>query len=335
MLNEILEFEAYVTNPKSNTPRIQPYLFTESFGESMSLAGLEQILTTIARGFIHSFYFKYCKEELYTDGLLNEKLVKTTAYILQRWCGFKDIGIWKDYDKKVALEWFKMYPESDGWLKKYWMHHFENGMKTKHIKKNKEQLWKEVENKWSESLNSKKDFRSKSITYRNVIANSLEMGPLQNRYLIFRKDSKTEPVKEKDRFNYLYQVYEGASKPQVTTKMKLLKNIAAYLILLKLNPEEQKEVLLKRSQLLGWYGQDDTKNDSKIWYLETLIWNEESIFQRNETNNSYIKLQINSDYIEYFDFQLIDESEVANKENSEYWILEDCGHGLNDCWKIK
>lgn len=31
MLNEILEFEAYVKDPESDTPRIQPKMLTENY----------------------------------------------------------------------------------------------------------------------------------------------------------------------------------------------------------------------------------------------------------------------------------------------------------------
>lgn len=52
MLNEILEFEAYVKSPESEKPRIQPKLLTNNFNEDGNLFGIERILIVIARGYI-------------------------------------------------------------------------------------------------------------------------------------------------------------------------------------------------------------------------------------------------------------------------------------------
>ncbi len=325
MLNEFLEFQAYVTNPESNNPRIQPLLFTESFSDSASLIGLEEILTIIARGFVFSCYEK---RNIYTkDGLLNEEVVKNTICVLQSWCGFAEEICHNTFVDK----WFEKYPEAKGWLKLYWSYHFEhNKNKTK---KSKEELWSSVIKKWNSSLTSEYDFRSKSITYKNVIANALEMGPLKERYLVFKKDINSKEKNPKKQFDYLYSDCEG--NPQYTTKMKLLKNIAAYLILLERQPNEQKEVLLPRARLLDWYGIDDTKNDTSIWYLKDFLWEQKPIFFRNEPT-SYIKFWVESNYIINFDFKLIENSEITKyKELKDYWILEDLGTGLNGCWHIK
>ena len=44
MLNERAEFEAYITNPESSSPRIQPKLLTGNFSTDCGLYGIEQIL---------------------------------------------------------------------------------------------------------------------------------------------------------------------------------------------------------------------------------------------------------------------------------------------------
>lgn len=44
MLNEMLEFEAYVKSPESEKPRIQPKLLTNNFSEDGNLFGIERIL---------------------------------------------------------------------------------------------------------------------------------------------------------------------------------------------------------------------------------------------------------------------------------------------------
>lgn len=52
MLNEKAEFEAYITNPESSSPRIQPKLLTGNFSTDCGLYGIEQILVVLARGYI-------------------------------------------------------------------------------------------------------------------------------------------------------------------------------------------------------------------------------------------------------------------------------------------
>lgn len=52
MLNERAEFEAYITNPESSSPRIQPKLLTGNFSTDCGLYGIEQILVVLARGYI-------------------------------------------------------------------------------------------------------------------------------------------------------------------------------------------------------------------------------------------------------------------------------------------
>ena len=43
MLNERAEFEAYITNPESSSPRIQPKLLTGNFSTDCGLYGIEQM----------------------------------------------------------------------------------------------------------------------------------------------------------------------------------------------------------------------------------------------------------------------------------------------------
>lgn len=332
MLNEYLEFEAYVTTPESDTPRIQPYLLTESFLDKGRLNGIEQILTVIARAFIFSD-----DKRVYDDsGLIDEQLINATIELLHRWSGFDDTDQRKRTKEPSLDKWFKEYPDADGWLKKYWIYHFDKGKKKKETRLGKEELWEKVQEKWNDSLNHPYDYRAKQISYKNVIANALEMGPLRKRYFVIKKDDKHVKAKAKDnkRFDYLYEVQKGTSKPQEKTKMKFLKIIVAYLIWQEYHPEGQREVLLRRAQLLGWYGLDDAKNDSRIWYRNNLLWNGKPIFSRNLPGHNYIKLSIERDYLNNYGFCLIDEKEIDEFKGT-HWILKDCGHGLNDCWTIK
>lgn len=178
--------------------------------------------------------------------------------------------------------------------------------------------------KWNKSLSSEDDYRANRCSYKNVIANAFAMGPLCNRCLVVKKNMVQANIKE--RFDYLYELREGEAKPQKSTKQKFLKNIAAYLVLREYHPENQNTVLLRRGQLLGWYGQDDAKNDATIWFLPRFLWNGVSIFSRSNTYSNYIKLAINSEYLKEFDFKVICES-LIDDYRDEYWILEDSGHG--------
>lgn len=121
MLNEILEFEAYVKAPESEKPRIQPKLLTNNFSEDGNLFGIERILIVIARGYIFS---KCHQNEIYnSDGMVNNELLNDTRVILQRWCGFDFDESGLQIDRQSISNWFEKYPEADGWLKQYWMFH--------------------------------------------------------------------------------------------------------------------------------------------------------------------------------------------------------------------
>ena len=138
MLNEILEFEAYVKSPESVKPRIQPKLLTNNFSEDGNLFGIERIFIVIARGYI----FSECHQnEIYnSDGMVNNKLLNDTRVILQHWCGFDFDESGLQIDRQSISKWFEKYPEADGWLKRYWMFHCVK--KTK-----KEKIWNTIEKK--------------------------------------------------------------------------------------------------------------------------------------------------------------------------------------------
>lgn len=325
MLNEKLEFLSYVTNPKSKEPRLQPYYLTKSYGESCELNGIGDVLTVIARGFIFS-----CEEQIYTeDYLLNDKMVKATICILRRWCGFEEINQERrNEENNLVQNWFEKYPEADGWLKTYWMYHFKQGKKKKKTQMSCEELWTKYQAQWIKSFNSEYSYQSKKITYENVIADAITYGPLQERYFVFRKNDKKSKKKP---FKYLYSIKEGTSNPQERTVEKMLKNIAAYLIWQELHPcqengVKQCAVLFQKGLLLGWYGLDDTKGKTSIWYLDGLLWNERQIFTASNLYLDFVKFAVDEEYLKEFDFRLINKDEVE-KYKAGYWILEDCGHG--------
>ena len=85
MLNEKAEFEAYITNPESSSPRIQPKLLTGNFSTDCGLYGIEQILVVLARGYI---FDTYREDEIYSDGFVRPELLSDAKLFLQRWLGF-------------------------------------------------------------------------------------------------------------------------------------------------------------------------------------------------------------------------------------------------------
>ena len=84
MLNERAEFEAYITNPESSSPRIQPKLLTGNFSTDCGLYGIEQILVVLARGYI---FDTYREDEIYSDGFVRPELLSDAKLFLQRWLG--------------------------------------------------------------------------------------------------------------------------------------------------------------------------------------------------------------------------------------------------------
>lgn len=327
MLNEILEFEAYVKSPESEKPRIQPKLLTNNFSEDGNLFGIERILIVIARGYIFS---KCHQNEIYnSDGMVNNELLNDTRVILQRWCGFDFDESGLQIDRESISNWFEKYPEADGWLKQYWMFHC--AKKTK-----KEEMWNTIERKWGEGL-IEKDYAEDHITLDSVIANAINRGPLRERYMVLRKDRSATPAKkEKERFTYLYSMKPGKDGKihslQEKTREKLLKNIAMYLLSREYHPKEQKFILLYGDKLLGWYGLDDYKRERKNWYFPECVWenpDEKSIMEvySQEKGWQFVKMAINQDFLEYFEFRIIDEKQIKDYDKSKYWIIKDMGHG--------
>lgn len=204
MLNERAEFEAYITNPESSSPRIQPKLLTGNFSTDCGLYGIEQILVVLARGYI---FDTYREDEIYSDGFVRPELLSDAKLFLQRWLGFHfdhaDSPESNPTSRRQTSNGTDYFRVADGWFKKYWMAHCEKNEKEKEI------LWKNLESKWTETL-SVNDYRENQITLNSVIAQALNRGSLKEQYLIFRKDPSGTPVKnKKERFSYLYSLKAG------------------------------------------------------------------------------------------------------------------------------
>ena len=325
MINELQEFESYITNPTSDTPRLQPKMLTDDFGSTGNLYGLEHVLTIIARGFIFGDFIDV--DKTYDDGMISDDLIATVGNILFSWLGFECA---KNYvgDADIIKKWSKQYPQADGWLKKYYMKHC--------TKKDAVKRWAKIEEERSKYLMGE-DYRLSVVSINNIIANALELGPLKEQCMIIKKDSvSVKSVKLKDRFQYLFCLDENknAANPQEKTVERLLKNIAAYLYLKDNHPKGQKFVLLDRIQLLCWYGLDDNKNEADSWYFKRFLFDKCDskvpimTAMSGDRGWNFIKLMIDNDFIAKYDIKLIDADEIESVDKEKYWIIKDNGHGV-------
>lgn len=326
MLNEFLEFESYVTNPMSSTPRVQPYLLTDHFSESANLIGIEHIMTVIARAFLFS------EQKVTQEEIISQQVVDDTIELLHRWTGFSDIENRKRTPNKRVDQWMEQHSVTEGWLKQYWMFQFDNGKAAKKKTLSKQKLWETLEKKWNERLNSGLDYSANMITYNNIIANALEIGPLKNHYFVVRKDStpREKPVKINKRFKYL----SDESSREESSDMKIMKIVATYLLRLEYHPEGQKEVWITNGELANWYGLDDGKNGRETFYPKNVFWKDKPIYTLHSLRGRYTKVSVDQEYLNEFDFRIID-IEDADKYKETHWVLEDLGHKLKGCWGVK
>ena len=325
MLNELQEFESYITNPTSDTPRLQPKMLTDDFGSTGNLYGLEHILTIIARGFIFSDF--YDTDKVSDDGMISNNLIATVDNILFSWLGFECA---KDYvgDADAINKWNDKYPQAEGWFKNYYEKHC--------TKKDKAKRWAKIEEERSKYLKGD-DYRLSVVSINNIIANALECGPLREQCMIIKKDSvPVKSAKLKEQFQYLFCLDENvkAANPQEKTVERFLKNIAAYLYLKENHPVGQKFVLLDRIQLLCWYGLDDNKNEADSWYFKRFLFDKCDskvpimTAMSGDRGWNFIKLMIDNDFIAKYDIKLIDADEIESVDKEKYWIIKDNGHGV-------
>ena len=338
MLNELKEFEAYVTKPESPNPRVQPKMLTDHFYEKDSyLMGIEEIMTVIARGYLFSKEHQIYSQE----GQINENVIEDAIELLHRWTGFADTKYRARTENAQLEKWMKKHSVKDGWLKKYWIFQyqkFEEGKKTKQskkeIKQKSEVCWQEIEKKWNKSFNSPMDYSAIKITYKNVIANALEKGPLRNRYLVMKRSEEQVGKKFKKSESKPFSYLTDKSCRQATSDTKIIKIIATYLMNKENHPGGQNEIWIKSSDLSRWYAQDDSKNGLESWYPKNVTWNGKHIYAFKNLFRRYTKVIIDQEYLREYDFHIID-SKDAKLYKDTYWILEDAGHGLEDCWIIK
>lgn len=326
MLNEYLEFEAYVTNPTSPNPRVQPKLLTDHFKKGGYLIGIESIMTVVARGFI------FLSEKSIQTGNNLHEIIDDARELLHRWTGFADNDNIKRTDNPRIEGWLQKFPEADGWLKNYWEFQYKTVNKKKEVDA---ELWKELEEKWNLRLSNSMDYCASTFNYNNIIANALEMGALKHRYFVVKKidfiEKKGYESQENQGSNFAY-LYDYIKGRQEESYMKVIKIIVAYLIKQESHPVGQNEVWIRNGELAGWYGLDDGKNGVETFYPSRASWQDRPIYTRYSLRKNFSKLSIDSEYLKEFDYRII-EKEEADRYRETHWVLDDLGHGLRNCWQ--
>ncbi len=344
MLDEILELDAYVSEPESLCPRLQPKLLTDDFSSVPKLRGLNQILTLIARDFLFS---SYAETVFFNDGLISDEGIMAAKILLNRWCGFDIKKDTEDKQKAVSFasetvdRWFEIHPEADHFLKRFWQFHF-----CEHMERNKKEYtgyneteknkradlaWKECESGYYLRYNSASAYGAESITYENVIADALNTGRLRTRYCAIKMPEGKRPVRDiSELYDQIFECVKGTNK---NIKLRMLKNIIAFRLWQQDHPGGQKEVLLQKLRLFGWYGRDDTDGKREAWYSDRIRWDGRPVMYCTGDGSDFVKFGIDGIYLDRFGFTLIDEDEIDGYRD-DHWILKDRGHGKDNLLEI-
>ena len=324
MLNEENEFKAYVTDPRSSEPRLQPKCLTDKFKNEGVLLGIDQVMVIVTRGFLFSYTALRMKVIVDKDQITSEG-VEAAKELLNRWCGFKDAQNLKE--TLTVKEWFKEYPDADGWLREFWKYNYKKNadasdMDAEKWDKKASEKWEKNAEKWSEDYNSALDYTAKTITFDNVIAAALEKGPLKKRYIAVKKKEDAGRINNiEDMCDYVLNCKGGSTKK----KIRMLKNIIAFRIWQSEHPGLQEEVLNQKLRLLNWYGLDDTKGEKTTWCFSDFKWKEKSIMHSIDiTWNDFSKFGIDTDYLNHFGFELINPNETENeKYKNGFFIIKE------------
>ncbi len=346
MLNELLEYESYISNPESTSPRVQPKLLTDSFEMKQrkndrkpeyKLRGLDQVLTIVARGFLFSDE-DWIKTQFFQNGLITDDGIAATKEMLNRWCGFQQDSKIDKTGNEIVSTWFCEHPDAKEWLKKYLIYQMKLSKvieedKSKSKAQADEQLeneWKGYAEKWKKIYNGDVDYKAESITFNNIIAAAIEKGALKECYCAIKKPEDKKIESKEDLYGYLFKDKKDESikqtKPNMGKMQKMLKNIIAFRIWQEEHPGEQKEVLLRKLRLFGWYGCDDGNGKVKDWCFDIFYWDGRNIMYSIGSGSDYAKFGTNEDFLKEFGFGLID-PEQKEKYEEKYLILKDTGVG--------
>lgn len=318
MLNEYLEYKAYIEAPESDSPRLQPKLLTEGFDKTRcALSGIGQILTIVARGLLSETDRKLIFDE---TGIITDEGVGALKETLNSWCGFDKAGAMVS---AVSNEWFIKHPSANGWLRKYFIHNYKRSGAWI-TDKQAEECWKKWSDIWYGKLNSDNDYMAESINFSNIIAAAIQKGTLKERYCIIRKHGNSEGIRSvEDLYDHLF-IYKKGTQDKI--KLRTLRNIIAFRIFGLDHPNDQDEVLLQKTRLFGWYGVDSNRGKTGAWCSDRFFYKDDIPVLNSRNINKYSKFSVNRDFLDHFEFRLIDKSD-AQKYEREYWIIKDTGYG--------
>lgn len=302
MLNEIMEAEAYLNNPKDEKSRVNAKLLLGK-KKDCKLMGIADILTLVAAAFIF-------RPE--NEGLSREQLREAAISIMRIWCGFDEADNTRELEKakeKYSF-WFDDYPAADGWLKEYLIAHLTNDNSP----------WEEYSETWRKKLNSAKVYTAESISYDSILSNVFARGPLKNYYLaasIGYPKALTRIKNDKDK------------TPDSRKQRTILKLIAAYEVLRQCHPD-QKYVLLQTNRVLNWLG---FKSDNSSNWCTNLMWEDNEPLFIVEGHQDFKKFCVNQNFLNDMKIKLEEAASCSKSENTDYYY--DTGHGSDKSLELK
>lgn len=289
MLNEIMEVESYLGDPKDS--RLNAKLLGDGFKKGeYKLNGIADVLSMIAAYYIDRF----------SDiSKIDETLEEKVTLILRIWFGFEgDVNL-EELKEAKKDKWFEEYPNADGWLREY-------------LKPNlsENRTWTTYSEKWRDAWKRPMAYQAKQLVYQNIIAQAQARGKLKEYVLVTKKCD--------DFFADIQN--EKGKKPSKVKKKALLKLIAAYKIL-QLQQSEQKYVLMQTNRILNWCGYSSYKEERMC---SNYRWNNKLLVSM-ESYDDFRKFSIHSDFLDAMEIQLVEMEEAEVIDRSRYDIYRDYG----------
>ena len=318
MLNEIMEYKAYIEDPVSDSPRLQSKLLTEGFDKTKcALNGIGQILTVIARGFM----FETDSTSLFDeDGLITDEGIDAVKDVLKIWCGFKKDTV---TSQMPVREWFSDHPSAIAWLREFFIYNYKR-YKERITDKQAEEYWEKWSDVWDGKLDSDNDYMAESTDLNNIIADAILKGRLKERYCIIKKYENSNKIQTmEDLYDQLFTYRKGT---QDKIKQRMLRNVIAYRIFETDHPDGQDEVVLQKLRLFGWYGIDSNRGKTTAWCSDRFFYKDDRPVINSRIIHKFSKFSVDKDFLDHFEFRLIDKEDTSKYEK-DYLILKDAGHG--------
>lgn len=293
MLNEIMEVESYLSDPK--TTRLNAKLLGDGLKKGeYKLNGIADVLSMIAAYYIYN---------VTGASMMDEELEKKVTRILRVWFGFEEDVSLEEMKEIKKDKWFKKYPSADGWLRE---------CLKPYLSENR--TWIIYSEKWCKAWKSQMAYQAQQLVYKNVIAQALARGPLKEYVLVTKKCN-----------NFFAEIQSEKGKKVTKGREKtLLKLIAAYK-LLQLQQPGQKYVLMQTNRILNWCGYNSYKQDRMC---PDLRWKNEQLVLV-ESYKDFRKFSINSHFLDAMEIRLVEKEEAMNIDPEQYDIYQDQGYGKN------